>query len=118
MQCGGRILPEQVPVERAVLDGFGDMFGAYVVGAGEVGDRPPHLQDAVVRPGGESDFRDRHFEQFVSLTADPTELPDVARLHVRICEQPFPPPEPRRLDLTRTGHPLPDCRRGLAALGA
>jgi hypothetical protein len=35
------------PVEATVLDGFGQVFGANVVAAGEVGDGATYFQDAV-----------------------------------------------------------------------
>ena len=43
----------QVAVERAVLDGFGDMFRLNAFRGGQVGDRAGDLQDAVVGAGAE-----------------------------------------------------------------
>ena len=46
------------PVEAAVLDGFGDVFGGNSSGAGEVGDGAGDLEDAVVGAGAEAQAAD------------------------------------------------------------
>ncbi len=48
--------PPQLPVKRAVLDGFADVVGADVFHAGEVGDGAGHFQDAAVGAGAQVVF--------------------------------------------------------------
>ena len=50
-------------VEAAVLDCFGEVFGADVVGVIQVGDGAGDLEDAVVGAGAEAHAADGHFER-------------------------------------------------------
>src|SRR6185369_2512044 len=50
----------------AILDGFGDVRGANGVAAGEVGDGPGDLEDAVPGPGREIELAGRLFEQLAA----------------------------------------------------
>ena len=52
---------EQIPVEAPVLDGLKQVVGGDRIRAGQVGDRPRDLEDAVVGAGG---YPDRIADQY------------------------------------------------------
>src|SRR5262245_23081943 len=51
------------PVERPILDGLGEMDGLQGAAAGQVGDRPRDLQDAVEGAGGEAELLEGGVEE-------------------------------------------------------
>jgi hypothetical protein len=50
------------------------MLGPDAVNTGEIGDRPPDLQDPVIRTRRETQPGDRRFEDLLALGAQPAEL--------------------------------------------
>src|SRR5215472_9282684 len=65
-------------VEAAVLDRLGDMGGADVGFAGEVGDRACHAQDARVRACREAEALARQLEQATARRFETAGAPDLA----------------------------------------
>ena len=59
----GQVLGPVSAVERAVLDGFGDVFGFDVGGVFDIGDGAPDFQDAVVGAGAKSLLSHGAFEE-------------------------------------------------------
>jgi len=56
-----RISAPDLAVQGAVLDGLGNVLGRDAFGAGQVGNRAGHLQNAVVGAGAELEFGRRRF---------------------------------------------------------
>src|SRR5262245_4268691 len=84
-------------VEAAVLDRLGDVGGADVRLAGEVGDRACHAQDARVRACREAEPLARELEEAATRRSETAGAPDLA------------PAEPG-VDASTPAH-LPDARR-------
>ena len=122
---GGGCSNPKLPVEGPVLDGLGDVLGLDAGGAGQIGDGAGDLQDAVVGPGAEMQFADRHLEHVLGVRRQGAVFLDVFRAHRGVAVH-FPPYlacraaalerrlEALLLDLPRRPYPLADRGRGLA----
>src|SRR6266487_5366833 len=55
--------PPNLPVQRAELDGFGDVVGGEAFGGGQVGDGAGDLEDAIVGAGAEVLLRHGQLEE-------------------------------------------------------
>jgi hypothetical protein len=75
-----------IAIQRAVLHGFGDVFGADARRAAEIGDSARDFQNAVMGAGGESHAADRHFECALAGIVERADIAEVARGHARVVE--------------------------------
>jgi hypothetical protein len=101
-----------IPVHCPVLDRLAEVGQADVLIPRQVGDRPRHLERAVVGPCAESQLGHGRLEELLAFMVDATEGLDVLRPHPGIAEDP-PVSEPGQLDLPRPDDALPDGHRAL-----
>src|SRR5689334_8413701 len=72
-------------VQSSVLDGFAEMARLDICLAVKVRNRSRHLQDAVMRPRGQSQSRDGVLQQLFALGRNYAILAKHLRHHLRVC---------------------------------
>jgi len=113
----GLVARSSVPpaaVERAVLDGFGDVLGLDGCSAAQIGDSTGDLQDAVVGAGAEAEALDGELHETLASSiqrAVTTYLPGV---HLGIAVYAFLLFEPIGLNRSRPNHACAYTGRWLA----
>ena len=88
MSCArreGRSTPV-IAIQRAVLDGFGEVLGGDGGGLVEVGDGAGDFEDAVVGAGGEAHAADGHFEGALAGVVEGADAADIAGGHAGVVE--------------------------------
>ena len=85
-----------LPVERAILNRFGQMGAANFFISGEIGDGPGDFENAGVRTCAQAQSRHRVFQQFLSGRVELAEFANIAAAHLRITKN-CPPREPLEL---------------------
>ncbi len=73
------------PIQGAVLDGFGDVFGLKGDLALQIGDGSGDFEDAVVGAGGESLLNHGALEQALAIGGEFAEGADVPRSHLGVA---------------------------------
>src|ERR1700761_5830720 len=71
-------------VERAVLNGFGDVLDGDAFGCVEVGDRASNLEDAVVRSSAEALLLHGALEEFFGVAGELAVCSDLLGRHLRV----------------------------------
>lgn len=66
------------------MDGLGDVGGADVGFAGQIGDRPADFEDAVIGAGAEVQPGHSDFQELLRLPADLAEFLDFAAAHLGV----------------------------------
>lgn len=74
----------QLAVQRAVADGFRNVFRADGVLAGEISNGPSHAEDAVVSPGGQAKVVHGGFEQSLRFVVEFAEFAQLSTIHAAI----------------------------------
>jgi hypothetical protein len=106
-------------VERAVLDGFGQMGDGQVLGAFEVGDGAGHFEDAIVRARGEALLLHGALQQALGIGAQFAVGANLARGHLRVGVDFFAGlSEALPLALARGHHAVANLRRALGRRSA
>jgi len=91
-------------VERAVLDGFAQVFGRESRGAFQIGDSARDFQDAVVGARGETEALDRGLENFFTFGSNGAVFADELGQHLRISVDVFLATIAFELDVARAQH--------------
>ena len=60
----------QISIQGAVLDGFGEMSGLDIFLPFKIGNGSSHLQNPRISPGAQSKFVNRHFQQLLACLID------------------------------------------------
>lgn len=76
-------------IQRAILDGFGDVGDGEVLGGFEVGDGAGDFEDAVVGAGGESLLEHGAFEEFFGVGRELAVSANLAGGHLGVGEDFF-----------------------------
>jgi len=84
-------LRNQIPIQTSILDRLGEVGGLNTLLALKVGDGAGGLEHPRVGPGGEAEFIDGQFQQFLARLFNLAELLDMAVGHLGIAVdlQPF-----------------------------
>ena len=106
-----------LPVQRAVLDGLGDVGGGDMLRAREIGDGARDLEDAVVGPRGKIQIGDRSLERFLRVGIQRAVFVNFFGAHSRVAMDARIALEPFLLDTAGVDHPLADCGGVFAACG-
>lgn len=98
----------RIPVETAILNGFGDVLGGDRPEAGEVGDRTRDLENAIVPTGGEAKACHGPAEEGGAIGVGGAPPADLASRHARVdarrrAGEALPLPRSRR------DHALANC---------
>ena len=107
-------LRPELPVQRAVLDRFGDVLAGDVLRAGQVGNRAGDLQDAVVGAGAEVQIGHGELQQLHRRLIQRAVALQLAAAHAGVAGDLRLVLEPRLLPLARRDDPLANLRGRLA----
>src|SRR5882762_9027366 len=76
------------PIEGAVLDGLGDVFGLELVSGLQVGDGTGYFEDAVVCASAYALLEHRPFEKFFAIRREFTKHSHLPRRHLCVAVNP------------------------------
>ena len=113
MLAGAPLRPV-APVERPILDSLGQVRHRQALRTLQIGNRPRHLQNPVMRPRRQSLLLHRPLQQPFRVLPQLAIRPNLPRRHLRIRVNLFPVLfEPLPLPLPRLQHPLANLPRAL-----
>src|SRR6202034_1333968 len=81
---GPEVSAPVAPIERSVLDGFGEMSDGQAFRSFEICNRPRNLQNAIVSASGEALLLHGALEQLFGICAEFAIRADLAGVHLRI----------------------------------
>lgn len=108
----------QIPVERAVLNGLGEVFDADSRRIGEVGDGARDFEDAVVGARAELQLAHREAEHFLARGVEPAVSLELGIGHLGVRPALAAGGESLRLFFAGRHHPFTNCGGRLGALVA